>query len=48
MEEVYQFKLDQYIHYYDYNLCDEKSDDDEDISHDLGTEEEKATREFTD
>lgn len=27
MEQVYQFKLDKYIHYYDYDLCDEKSDE---------------------
>ena len=27
MEQVYQFKLDKYIHYYNYELCDEKSDD---------------------
>jgi len=27
MEQVYQFKLDKYIQYYDYDLCDEKSDE---------------------
>lgn len=39
MEQVYQFKLDPYIHYYDYQLCDEKSDDDD--------EEEKSTAEYS-
>ena len=27
MEQVYKFNLDNYIQYYDYGLCDEKSDD---------------------
>ena len=27
MEQVYQFKLEKYIQYYDYDLCDEKSDE---------------------
>ena len=43
MEQVYQFKLSPYIHFYDYELCDEKSDD-EFSEHG----EEKATAEFTD
>jgi hypothetical protein len=30
MEQVYHFKLDPYIQYYDYDLCDEKSDDEYD------------------
>ena len=27
MEQIYQFKLDKYIQYYDYDLCDENSGD---------------------
>lgn len=27
MEQVYKFNLDNYIQYYDYDLCDEHSDD---------------------
>ena len=27
MEQVYQFKLDKYIQYYNYELCEEQSDD---------------------
>lgn len=27
MEQVYKFNLDKYIQYYDYDQCDEKSDD---------------------
>ena len=27
MEQVYKFNLENYIQYYDYDLCDEKSDD---------------------
>lgn len=27
MEQVYKFNLGSYIHYYDYDLCDEKSDE---------------------
>ena len=26
MEQVYQFNLDNYIQYYDYDLCEERSD----------------------
>lgn len=46
MEQVYQFKLDKYIQYYDYDLCDEKSDDD--YSDTEGEETTTKTREFTD
>ena len=41
MESVYQFKLDNYIHYYNYDLCDEQSEDEED------TEEGKSTAEYS-
>lgn len=35
MEQVYQFSLDKFIHYYEYNEGDEKSDDDySDTEHD--------------
>ena len=27
MDQIYQFKLEKYIHYYDYDLCEEKSDE---------------------
>lgn len=27
MEQVYKFNLGGYIHYYDYDLCEEKSDE---------------------
>ena len=27
MDQVYKFNLGSYIHYYDYDLCGEKSDD---------------------
>jgi hypothetical protein len=40
MEQVYKFNLEKYIHYYDYDLCEEKSDDeyseDEDEHHKHG------------
>lgn len=29
MEQILKFKLDSYIDYYNYDLCEEKSDDDE-------------------
>jgi len=29
MDQVLKFKLDNYIDYYNYDLCGEKSDDDE-------------------
>lgn len=50
MEQVYQFKLEPYIQYYDYQLCDEKSDDEfsEHNYNNYGGEEEKTTAEFTD
>ena len=41
MEQVYQFELDPYIHYYDYDLCDEHSDDEE------YSEIDKSTVEYT-
>jgi hypothetical protein len=44
MEQVHQFKLDPYIQYYDYELCDDKSDDD---YSDSCVEEEKSTAEYT-
>lgn len=47
MEQVYQFRLDKSIQYYDYDLCDEKSDDDysdTEVCEDTTT----RTREFTD
>ena len=43
MEQVYQFKLEKYIQYYDYNLCEEKSD--EEYSE---NEDDKVTGEFAD
>lgn len=27
MDQIYRFKLDNYIQYYDYDLCEENSDD---------------------
>lgn len=33
MEEVYNFKLEPYIEYYNYDLCDEISDDEDYSDH---------------
>ena len=42
MEQVYHFKLDKYIHFYDYDLCNEISDEEysdiEDYERETGLE----------